>query len=781
MIQHYVKVALRQIGKNKVQYFLSIIGIALGLLCFSMTNYFMHRHFSQYTVWPNADRMATVSTSYEKKGSLSNYFPGKELQALIENPVPGIEKVAVITRMERANLTYIIDEKQEIPYKHNLIRVNADFLDVYSITLKSGKSPLGNPNQVMISESIAKKVFKESNPIGKTLYYNRAESDQSAIIYYTITGVFHDTPYPINDWTVDILMPVSENYINPNSYYYNEVTLMLAQGISPAEAEQRLTTQLPVTEEEEQRRFEVKTLPMQMTEGENIVMLILIPIIGSLVLLAALINMLKFCIQSFYNRTHELSLRKSIGATSWSLFLLLFAEICLLLFISALTTYCLAELFLPVFYSYLPPDMYRGMGLIETSALYRQMLYYIVALILLCSLIAWIAIQRIKHISLIEGIRTNQSKHGFRNFMLGFQIFICFLFIGGGIGMTLLFQQLEDERYYTLNDRECKDIWYVQLRDVQFRGQEKQIVSHIRNIPEVEEVVYYEYIYTNTATLSETNKQRILQHRSDAHLAELLKFPIRGRMPENENEVVVSRFLMEEIEKDSINNGTSVLIGDKLCQITGTFDNWPFLPIPEKCGGPEASQFRFIALTGISADQNLPFYVKCAAGQSKKVKKEILAVIREWLPPTIPFEMETLYDRNFSWNGGGKMISHLFLLLAAITILITILGIYSAITLDTRGRQKEVAVRKINGAGTKDISRLFGKLYLRLVIVSAVVAIPLVYIFLRATVNREVAWFKNPLYWLAIILFVALIVFTTVAWQIRKITRINPAEIIKTE
>ncbi|MDL2208934.1 ABC transporter permease, partial [Parabacteroides sp. OttesenSCG-928-O15] len=648
-----------------------------------------------------------------------------------------------------------------------------------SIILKSGKLPFDNSNQAMISESVARRVFKEENPIGKTFYYNRAKNDTSEITYYTISGVFYDAPCPIHRETIDILMPAGDNYVNPNSVYYESVTLLLSKDVPIADLGKRLSERTLLHPDEDTRSLEAKTVVMSMRESGDLVALILIPIIGSLVLLAALINMLKFCIQSFYNRTHELSLRKSIGSSQRGLFCMLFAEICLLILLSGLTTYCFAELFLPLFYSYLPPDM-GGIGTINTAVLFRQLLYSIIGLLFLCAFIAWVAVNRIKHISLIEGIRSNHAKHGFRNFMLGLQIFICFLFIGGGIGMTMLFYQLENERYYPLNDEESKDIWYLELRDVQFRGQEEQVVSRIRSIPQVEEVVWYQHVYTTDVVLSDERVYKVHHHLGDINLANLYKLPIQGRMPENRNEVIVSRLFMEALEKDSISNGRSFMIGNQLYQITGTFENWPFDPIPEKCEGIEADLFRYVMLSGISSEMR-SFYVKSFPGQAAKVKKEILLAVSEWLPPTIPFEMETLYDRNFSRNGGGKMVSDLFLLLAGISLLITVLGIYSAIALDTRGRQKEVAIRKINGATAKEIRRLFGKLYIRLVAISAGFALPLVYLFLQATLNRTIPALHNPLFWIAIVLFVAAIVFVTVAWHIRQITRINPAEIIKTE
>ena len=148
------------------------------------------------------------------------------------------------------------------------------------------------------------------------------------------------------------------------------------------------------------------------------------------------------------------------------------------------------------------------------------------------------------------------------------------------------------------------------------------------------------------------------------------------------------------------------------------------------------------------------------------------------MPASIPFLLTTKQEERFRLNGGEMLISDLFSLLSVISIVITVLGIYSAITLDTVSRQKEVAIRKINGAGPKVIALLFGKLYIRLLAISA---IPALRILTQEKITIDPGWLNNPLMWLAILLLTTTIVFVTVAYRIWLISRLNPAEVIKTE
>ena len=59
------------------------------------------------------------------------------------------------------------------------------------------------------------------------------------------------------------------------------------------------------------------------------------------------------------------------------------------------------------------------------------------------------------------------------------------------------------------------------------------------------------------------------------------------------------------------------------------------------------------------------------------------------------------------------------------------MGVYSAITIDTERRQKEVAIRKVNGAGLKEIIILFARLYVWVLGISALLAFPIVYLILQ--------------------------------------------------
>jgi ABC-type antimicrobial peptide transport system permease subunit len=125
---------------------------------------------------------------------------------------------------------------------------------------------------------------------------------------------------------------------------------------------------------------------------------------------------------------------------------------------------------------------------------------------------------------------------------------------------------------------------------------------------------------------------------------------------------------------------------------------------------------------------------------------------------------------------------YIILFLAVVSILITLLGVYSAITLDTERRRKEVAIRKVNGARAPQIAMLFTRLYLILLVATAAVAFPIIYIVLQQWKQWTVAFFDDGiLFWPGIFLAVAAFTGLTICFRIWRIARSNPAETIKRE
>lgn len=122
------------------------------------------------------------------------------------------------------------------------------------------------------------------------------------------------------------------------------------------------------------------------------------------------------------------------------------------------------------------------------------------------------------------------------------------------------------------------------------------------------------------------------------------------------------------------------------------------------------------------------------------------------------------------------------LLLAIVSILLLILSIYSGISMDVVNRQKEVAIRKINGATPKVIALLFGKIYLIIYLSVFVIIYPLVRLVLIGIAQKSSLKSIYSWNWGILLFFtMALLIFLVTAYKIYKVMHLNPASVLKKE
>lgn len=157
-------------------------------------------------------------------------------------------------------------------------------------------------------------------------------------------------------------------------------------------------------------------------------------------------------------------------------------------------------------------------------------------------------------------------------------------------------------------------------------------------------------------------------------------------------------------------------------------------------------------------------------------------VLRETLPESVPVQVSTLLDDIHDRQPLEYTLKNIVLFFAIVSILITLLGVYSSITLDTERRQKEVAIRKVNGAGVPQIMLLFARLYIVLLVVSALLSFPLVWFLLQQWKRMYIVFFDHGfLFWISIFVLVAVVTALTVVFRILRTARQNPADVIKRE
>jgi ABC-type antimicrobial peptide transport system permease subunit len=184
-------------------------------------------------------------------------------------------------------------------------------------------------------------------------------------------------------------------------------------------------------------------------------------------------------------------------------------------------------------------------------------------------------------------------------------------------------------------------------------------------------------------------------------------------------------------------------------------------------------------------------YIIPKNNDNERFSKEYDDLLHKRIPTSndIHYPVATVYDLEFKTHQNVNLITEFLSILTAVSILCIILTVYSSISLETRGKQKEVAIRKVNGAKTRDIVMLFSRYYIITLCTAFALSLLIgatLIIVISIIVNEWPGWTSETTRVLTIcslesMATITLVTLLTVWQKIYKISHINPALLIKKE
>lgn len=435
---------------------------------------------------------------------------------------------------------------------------------------------------------------------------------------------------------------------------------------------------------------------------------------------------------------------------------------------------------------------------VNPSALQWQCVQYLL-MVLACSFLACIFTARRAQRTVIQkGIRgtsVRTGRHHIRNWMLGVQYFVCWVFISLAAALYLQADKTASALFCTLDKQEKAGILSVSL-DYPFLEQAEKLalVERLKQIPGVEDCLFADIAFTRGTSGNVLYSQLPSQAgESKEYLVNILavpsnffrfmNMPVRqGRVFVNNDEMVVDRTFGQNLREKDGTVPLGAAFYDNVARYTVTGISEPLVAnawrvsfYPGYYGGYAFVLSDFRQYVGHC-------YLKCAEGQADKVRRQTDRILRQVIPHTVEPKISTFLQDIEAEQGLENMLKGIVLFLSVVCVVITLLGVYAAITLDTERRRKEVAVRKVNGAGVRQIMWLFARTYIWIGCVTALLAFPLVYVLLSLWKQMYSIFFNYGfLFWVGVLLSVAAVTVWTVAFRIVRIARINPAEVIKSE
>lgn len=769
MIAHYLKAALRNLLKYKVHSFISVICLSVGITCFSLMNYFIDAVSNGGEDLPNYEHRINLILSTEQTAA-DVYWYKDDITYLESQSIAGMDTIVASSFAENAEITVIDKDQQELPYLIKYKCASPTFFIYNNIRLSTDNLRLKAPDEVIISQKFAQKVFGKEDPTGMIIHLvteNKYLSNQ--IKDYKIIGVAMDDKVQTGQ-TVDCYFTLSMNPYLPlsvGSYLTGKTTL------------ENLHKQLEKITWK-RKDMTIHAEPYLNAERDNKVQKTIATLLGrfiaSLILLSGLINFLKFVIQMFYNRQRELALRKCLGSDIKGLFSLLFAEIFWMMSVSFFLSLVVTEIIVSLAYAYIPKEDMISLPLMEIYS--SQFCIYLILLLISFAIIIY-PIYQLRKLTIINYIIQRQKRHVFRNIMIGIQLTISIFFVGGVYGMTLSFDEILGKMYSPLSLDEEKQIISLSVNSIRMQQNMDAILSDINSMPGIVDQTSISQVFDMSSfTYMSYDKDgrsvgMVTMIQGSPHYFDFFHIPMEGKMvdPNAQNIVYVSKQFKEQLQKDSIEG--SVKLSGRDYQIAGTFEAL----------NKEGAQRDVSGSVLLVSPQASTYYFKVSdSSDAVEMVKKITDICRRYVPHTLPLDIRNTSDSKQTVIGTIEMIRNVSMLLALISLLLVVLSIYSAISMDTTNRQKEVAIRKINGATPKIIALLFGKAYLIIYLSTFIVIYPLLrLIMIKITEKALIECVYRWDWGIQLFIAMAFLLFLITAYKIYEIMHINPASILKKE
>lgn len=358
MFKNYFISALRGMLKNKVGFFINIIGLAVAMTCSILIFLYIQDELSFDRFHENSDRICRVVVEEYNRGKWETGVGTPEpLGAALEEEFPEvIEKIRIYhpSWVEKWSVSY----QDKTFYEEEVYFSDQSFLDVFTFPLKIGnsKTALNEPNSIVLSASAARKYFGDKNPIGEILTIDDK-------IDLKITGISdeitHNSHLRFDFLAAFAAMPdewIMNNWRTLNIYTY----LLLDEESSILGLENKLPKFLE-NHYGKQDKIKLALQPIldihlysrnyrnDITTAKGDINLVRIfSIIAVIILLLACINYMNLSTARSSQRALEVGMRKVIGASRLQLIKQFLGESLLFTFIAFILALILTTAFLPL-------------------------------------------------------------------------------------------------------------------------------------------------------------------------------------------------------------------------------------------------------------------------------------------------------------------------------------------------------------------------------------------------------------------------------------------------
>ena len=764
------------------------VGLAVGVVLIAKVFF----ELSYDSFYKDIDRVYTINTWYSQHGDEKDYgqVSGAVAVGFMEE-VPGIEYGTRTTYVFNGD-TYVDEDGNKI--KATLVCADTCFFKVFDRPILAGDPVkiLGKWGGVMVSRSFAEKILRSAQDDISTVIGKQVYNEDMAGLQLPIEGVFEDFPEN-GSLDYDILLSMetygkqsTDNWLG-NDRYKGYVKLMpgvdpntLADGIRKMQEAHQ-----PVAELEAQGlklTYFLKPFSKLHTSNPEVkTQVILLSIVAALLILISLLNYILIVISSLVKRSKEVGVRKCYGAEGMHIYGMLTKEALLHILLSLV----LAGIII-----------FAGRNIVENllgvpfqTLLVSKSIVAIAAVILLVLVISIVVpaelYQRIPVYAALKNYTENSRS--WKLGLLGVQVLVnVFLVV-----MMLVIGRQYQKVSHADTGYDYDNLYYFSF----FDGDRQAITRAVRTLESLPEVSGVATAYNLPLNGSSGDNvylpgdDRELFNVADQYECSPEYFDLmgiaflEGRAPRDSSEMVVDeKFVARMADFTDWSDGA---VGKQVA-ITGHERSHNYYTI----SGVYKS-YLLGNLANVDPRPSVLFY-----GEMGSMNSWMPHVMFKVLPEALPKAREALEDalegreiNILSYEeemraayADSKKMRNTMAIGAVFSLLIALLGLIGFIRDESLRRSKEMAVRKINGATTRDILASFATDILKLSAVMAAVACAGAFFVAHKWLEHFAQKVSlNPLYFLGGALLVLAIVLAVVVLNCLHIAQSNPVESLKNE
>ena len=763
------------------------VGLAVGIVLIAKVFF----ELSYDSFYKDIDRVYTINTWYSHQGEEKDYGQVSGAVAVgFMDEVPGVEAGTRTTYVFNGN-TYLDENGNKL--SGTLVCADTCFFQVFDRPILAGDpvKVLGKWGSVLVNRSFAEKMGGVQECIGKQIC--NADMDGLKL---TIEGVFEDFPKN-GSLDYDILLSMdtygknsTDNWLG-NDRYKGYVKLM--PGVDP----NTLTDAIRKMQEAHQPlerieaqgtslRYFLKPFSTLHTSDPDVKsQVILLSIVAALLILISLLNYILIVISSMVKRSKEVGVRKCYGAEGKHIYGMLTKEALLHIVLSLALAAAI---------------IFAGRSIVENllgvpfqTLLVPQSIMAIVAVILLVLVISIVVpaelYQRVPVYAALKNYTENSRN--WKLGLLGVQVLInVFLVV-----MMLIIGRQYQKVSNADTGYDYKNLFYFDM----FDGDRQALTrAHqtLKSLPEVTGVAAsynlpFQGSSGDNVYLPDDDRELFNiadQYECSPDFYDLMGIQfLEGRAPRDSSEIVVDeKFVAKMAEFTDWSDGA---VGKQV-----------FITGHDRSSDTERRYFTISGvyksylignLTGVDPRPNALFYGEIGSMSSWmphtffKVRPEALPKVRQALEQALPgreINILSYEEQMRAAYADSKKMRNTMAIGAVFSLLIALLGLIGFIRDESLRRSKEMAVRKINGATTRDILSVFAVDIQKLSGVMAVIACIGAFFVARKWLEQFAEKVSlSPLYFIGGALLVLLIVLGVVVLNCLKIARANPVESLKNE